>query len=93
LLFDQMAPDWRGWDGKREWTALDDEFRLTAKSIHTGHIEHVAIMLHHSDLANWRLEATRESEPGQLDELARAAKSFLKTYRLADSMAVINCPH
>jgi len=74
LMFDDIARQWRGWDGKKEWAALEGQLRLTASSDLTGHIELLVIMRDYSDPAEWRLQATLLLEAGQLEELARAVK-------------------
>jgi Family of unknown function (DUF6228) len=74
LLFDGMAREWSGWDGKKEWAALEGELRITASSDHTGHIAVIVIMRNYCDPADWCLQATLELEAGQLEEWARAVR-------------------
>jgi hypothetical protein len=76
LLFDEMAREWRGWEGKKEWAALEDELRITASSDRTGHVAVVIAMRNISDPPDWRLQATLELEAGQLEELASAMKKL-----------------
>lgn len=75
-LFDGMAHDWRGWEGKKEWSALEDELTLTATSDRLGHISLVVAMGDYCSPADWRLLATLHLEAGQLDELASAVKEL-----------------
>jgi hypothetical protein len=82
LLFEKMAREWRGWEGKKEWTALEDELRLTASTDLTGHTELLVIMRDYSDPADSRLQATLQLEAGQLEELARAMTRVFQHVRV-----------
>ena len=79
LLFEEMARDWRGWDSKKEWAALEEELRMTASSDHTGHTALKVTMRNYCDPTDWRLEATLMLEGGQLEELARTTKKFFES--------------
>jgi hypothetical protein len=70
LLFNEIAREWRGWEGKKQWSVLEDELHLTATSDHTGHIYLQVIMRDSGRPHGWRLEATLQLEAGQLEALA-----------------------
>ncbi len=78
-LFEEIAREWRGWDGEKDWAALDDELRLTASSDHTGHTTLVVVMHDHDSPENWRLEAKLVLEAGQLEDLARAVRKVFRS--------------
>ena len=78
LLFENMARQWRGWEGEKQWAALEDELRLTASSDLTGHIELTVAMRDYSSPADWGLRATLRLEAGQLEEMARAVKKVFQ---------------
>jgi Family of unknown function (DUF6228) len=83
LLFEDMARQWQGWEGKKQWVALEDELRLTASSDLTGHIELTVVMRDYSGPADWRLQATLRLEAGQLEETARAVKKVFQHVQIA----------
>ncbi|SCL64246.1 hypothetical protein GA0070604_5161 [Micromonospora eburnea] len=37
-FFQQLADDWRGWDGERSWRSLDATMRITAQHDGKGHV-------------------------------------------------------
>jgi hypothetical protein len=96
LLFEEMALQWRGWEGKKEWAALEGELRLTATSDHTGHIELVVVMGDFANPANWQLEASLQLEAGQLEQLARSTTALFNftpernAYQLKEELSCHN---
>lgn len=78
LLFSEMAAEWRGWQGTKEWAALEDDLRLRATADLTGHIALAVTMRNFSISVDWRLEATLYLEAGQLEFLGRAIGRFFE---------------
>lgn len=76
LLFDEIAREWRGWEQKKQWLALDDDLRLTAISDRRGHIYLQVVMRDSGRPDGWRLEATLQLEAGQLEALAQTMSEF-----------------
>jgi uncharacterized protein DUF6228 len=77
-LFDEMARDWKGWQGTKEWVPLENEMSLTASSDQTRHISLRVAMRAPCDPADWGLTATLELEAGGLAELARTVRKFFQ---------------
>ena len=78
LLFDEMAREWKGWDRKKTWAALDEELCIEATSDHTGHTALLVTMRDSSDPADWNLRATLELEAGQLEQVAKSVRYLFK---------------
>lgn len=75
-FFEQIAREWQGWSGDKEWGAMEGEFSLEASSDSTGHIE-TTIKLQPSFYSPcWSAEVTLIIEAGQLEGIARKFKSF-----------------
>ena len=69
-FFQQMAADWRGWDGSRVYESLEHDLRLEAT--HEGSHVRLDVTLRQSSQADgWRVSATLRLEPGE--QLSRAA--------------------
>lgn len=83
LLFNEIAREWRGWEGEKSWACLEDELRLTAKADSTGHIELEVVMRNYCDPSNWLLKATLALEAGQLEFLATAVGDVFSRGRSA----------
>ena len=81
LLFQEMARDWKGWRGKKEWQALAGELRLTATCDSRGHI---ALAVHLSrDSGEFTASATIALEAGQLDRIYNEIDAVLPVNRQA----------
>ena len=82
-FFVQLAADWRGWEGAREWSSsFEDEVRLTATMDRAGHVlltvrlrSQGEVPLPHHPPA-WQVECLLLLEAGQLERSARDASEF-----------------
>jgi hypothetical protein len=83
LLFSEMAANWRGWAGVKEWAALDDDLRLSATADRTGHIALEVTMRACGTAADWQLVATLHLEAGQLESLSRGMSDLFVHLRAA----------
>lgn len=70
-FFGDMAADWRGWKGTRQFESLEND--LTISATHDGHIR-LLIELADWHPDGWRVRARLSMEPGE--ELARVAEDF-----------------
>ena len=84
VLFDDLARDWRGFEGIREWFSLENEFLITCTSDRLGHV-FASIELRNNWYAGpppgspgWNVRANLTIEAGALDGLARDLHSFLR---------------
>jgi len=76
-FFSDLAANWKGWKGKKEWQSLESELALCATSDSIGHAS-LSIELHSGDYPfDWTLLATIELEAGQLERLARSVAAFV----------------
>lgn len=77
-FFDQLAAEWKGWGGEKEWGAIEGEYGLFAKSDATGHIE-LTVKLQPSFYAPyWCAASVLVVEAGQLDGLASRFRGFFR---------------
>lgn len=67
-LFAAMETDWRGWEGVRKWTSLENE--LTIEAHHDGHIR-LTIVLRDVYPWTWTASAHLTLDPGE--QLSAAA--------------------
>lgn len=71
-FFNGMERDWRGWDGVREWKALEGELELSAT--HDGGHLRFEVRVRDSIRALWTVETSLSIEPGE--QLAAAARGL-----------------
>jgi hypothetical protein len=72
VLFDDLAANWKGWDGEKKWSSLEGELHLSAKTDQWGHI-FLNVLIHvRNGYDDWDLSSELSIEPGQLDTLAKA---------------------
>ena len=77
-LFEEMARDWRGWEGGKEWKSTDGRLKLACFHDRLGHID-LAFELRSSGLADqleWQLQSSLWVEAGTLDGLVRRVRAF-----------------
>jgi hypothetical protein len=74
-FFAGLAADWRGWTGHRRWASLEGELAFTAESDRAGHV-YLHVHLHDGAPARWEVEAELVLEAGQLERVAREARTF-----------------
>jgi len=75
-LFEEMASEWQGWKGEKNWGSLEGEFDISATSDSTGHITLVASVRsgHLPPCSKTITELILEA--GQLENLNKHAKEF-----------------
>jgi hypothetical protein len=75
-FLEDLAANWRGWDGEKEWRDDGGEVELVATHDRVGRVTIQAILV--SDLwqsdGHWRTEVSLPIEPGTLDSLAAAVR-------------------
>lgn len=75
-MFAEMARRWSGWHGELVWKSLEGELALRCSHDRLGHIS-IRVELRSGLMPDdWSAAATVVSEAGQLEEIARRARSF-----------------
>ena len=69
-FLNEMASDWRGWQGERTYESLEHDLRLTA--MHDGHIQLVVQLRETSAADGWSATGPVHLDPGE--EMTRAAQ-------------------
>lgn len=75
-FFQDIAQNWRGWEGEKTWYALEGELELTATSDSLGHITIHVQLRPTAGPEGWRVISYAYAEAGQLDSLSRRATQF-----------------
>ena len=79
-FFAELAADWRGWDGERIWTALENEMEV--KASHDGARVMVAVTVRRPDLSYaddaWEAKIVFRLEPGE--QLTNVARDLASTF-------------
>ncbi len=73
-FFEDLATNWKGFEGEKTWSSLEGEFSLVCKSDNTGHFELEAKITNIYDTMCARKSIYIES--GQLENIALKAKNF-----------------
>jgi hypothetical protein len=75
-FFQDLADNWRGWSGAKNWRSLEGQVELQATSDSLGHTSLRVFLREDALVQDWRVEATLIVEAGQLQALAKAALEF-----------------
>jgi hypothetical protein len=76
-FFRDLATNWRGWKGKKEWSSLEGELRLTATSDSVGHIS-LSVRIRSGPYPfDWSLSTTLLLEAGNLEQIASQVDGFM----------------
>jgi hypothetical protein len=75
-LFEDMARQWRGWDGLLEQVSIEGHVRLSCTGHRTGQIEVRVELNGDPSGADWVAADTLYLEAGHLDALARQARQY-----------------
>jgi len=76
-LFDEMAAEWRGWEGTKEWASLEGELTVAVTHDRVGTVTLRAALWHYEQL-EWRAAIELTVDAGeQLTEAAAAIRRFV----------------
>jgi hypothetical protein len=76
-FFRDLATNWRGWQGKKEWSSLEGELRFAATSDSTGHTS-LSVRLRSGPYPfDWSLSAVLLIEAGKLEQVASDIEKFV----------------
>ena len=78
-FFAELAADWKGWQGTRNWSSLEGEFEIECEHDGLGNIRTVA-RLHKNRYygVGWTAEIRFEISAGQLDQIAHELTRFFR---------------
>ncbi len=75
-LFTEMAQKWSAWSGELVWQSLEGELTIRSSRDRVGHV-FIRVELRSGQMPeDWRVSANVLAEIGQLESIARRAKSF-----------------
>jgi hypothetical protein len=76
-LFADAAREWRGWEGSKMWCTIEGELQLDLTSDRRGHVMlHIRLSSDAGGVDAWQHDANLGIEAGQLDGIAKSARSF-----------------
>ncbi len=75
-FFEDLAKNWKGFDGEKSWSSLEEEFSLVCTSDDLGHFSLEVTIRNNMD--TWRAKKTIFIESGQLENIALEVKEFFK---------------
>lgn len=76
--FRDLAINWRGWQGKKAWSSLEDDLEFSASSDSTGHITLSTQLRDGPYPFGWSLSTTLLLEAGTLEQIASDVEKFVK---------------
>jgi len=76
-LFLEMARDWKGWKGSKDWRSLEGEMELKASADGLGHVRLEVSLGPNADPDDWRARAVIQLDAGSLAAKAAAIEQFV----------------
>lgn len=80
-LFEDLAANWRGWDGVKEWDSVEGDFILSCTSDTHGHVAMKVTLKSGLYEDDWCVQAIIYIDSGQLEDIAAKVKEFLHVKR------------
>jgi uncharacterized protein DUF6228 len=77
-FLEDLAENWRGWRGAKEWQSYEGDFQLKATADGRGHVFLLVSLAAGLSDDRWRAQATLVLEAGQLDSFAKDFHAFLR---------------
>ncbi len=78
-FFADLAATWRGWEGEKTYRSLEGELLLRCTHDGVAHVT-ITVELRIDPVGDWRVQGSLAVEPGQLNDLARAAEEFSRAW-------------
>jgi hypothetical protein len=75
-LFEDMAQNWRGWNGTKDWQGMEGGLALSCVHDGLGHVG-ISVELRHLSGAGWVARSDIGVDAGQLDALAGEIRELL----------------
>ncbi|MBA2733704.1 MAG: hypothetical protein H0U54_12520 [Acidobacteria bacterium] len=70
-FFEDLAANWKGWNGEKKWTSLEGELSLVCTTDSVGHIS-IEVTL----FDGWNVRNVFYVDAGQLDQIVLDIKKF-----------------
>ncbi len=77
-FFEDLAANWKGWEGDKEWGSIEGDFRIIASIDHLGHIALQVRLRSGPYSEDWLIETGIEVDAGQIEQIAKDVKRFLR---------------
>jgi hypothetical protein len=71
--FEDLAVNWRGWVGEKQWNSLEGEFTISSESDAPGHIEMDIVLKSGVD---WSVQTAISLDVVQLEDISSKLKQF-----------------
>ncbi|MBX2886066.1 MAG: hypothetical protein KTR32_39285 [Granulosicoccus sp.] len=75
MVFSEMAMEWRGWDGKKEWQSLEQEFDIACEITKLGVVT-INFSLTPSLDREWDVSSSISFGSGELEVISKRISSF-----------------
>lgn len=74
-IFTEMADNWKGWDGKKQWASLEGEFEIACNITSTGKVTAHFFLTHGLD-REWEVKSSVFFGAGELEVLSKRMSEF-----------------
>jgi hypothetical protein len=76
-FFEDLAANWKGWEGVKSWTSIEEDFALSCMSDKPGHVAMRVTLKSGLFEDDWCVKATIYMDAGRLGAIASSVRQFL----------------
>jgi hypothetical protein len=76
-FFEDLAVNWKGWEGVKSWASIEEDFALSCKSDNPGHVAMQVTLKSGLYEDDWCVKAVIYMDAGQLGAIASRVGQFL----------------
>ena len=76
-FFEDLAANWKGWEGIKVWASIEEDFALSCKSDNLGHVAMEVTLKSGLYEDDWCVKAVIYMDAGQLEAVASSVRRFL----------------
>jgi hypothetical protein len=76
-LFEDLAQNWKGWQGVKVWTSLEEDLKLSCSTDGLGHVTIALEVTNRTVGSTWIVKASLKIDAGSLEQITHQAKTLL----------------
>ncbi|MFZ9595110.1 MAG: DUF6228 family protein [Bdellovibrionia bacterium] len=76
-LFEELAANWRGWEGSKDWSSLEGDVTISCTTDNLGHISFNVELTNNNTEPPWTIRTKLTVDAGILEKILKEARIVL----------------